>query len=634
MCGLTGIFDSRERRPVDAALLEHMTDQLIHRGPDGGGLHLEAGLGLGHRRLAIIDLAAGQQPMTSQDGKLILVFNGEIYNFRTLTDELKLAGHQFRTHSDSEVILHGWRQWGADCVQHFAGMFAFALWDQEQEILMLARDHLGKKPLYWARRTDGMMFFASELKALTGIPGLDLTLDARSIEDYFAYGYVPDPRSIYLGIHKLPPAHRMIWRRGQPEARPEPYWDIAFQPTQAEPAEKQAEHLRASLAAATETRMIADVPLGAFLSGGVDSSAVVAMMAQAAGAEASPTQTFAIGFTDPTYDESAYARRIAERYHTLHHSAIADAFDLSLIDLLAGIYDEPFGDSSAMPTLLVCQLARRSVTVALSGDGGDEVFAGYRRQALHLRMEGLRRALPAGLRRALFGGLAEIAPKADWAPRWLRAKTSLMELAGDSAGAYFQAVSCLNDPARERLFSRSFHRSLQGYRAADLLREHIARAATDDPLQQVQYADLKTWLAGGILVKVDRASMANSLEVRSPFLDYRLVQWGLNLPTGAKLDNGEGKALLKKAMAPFIDRDLLYRRKQGFSMPLARWFRGPLRQRISALAASERLGDSGFFAMAQIKTMVDQHVSGRSDQSVGLWLLLMFESFLAGPGKN
>jgi asparagine synthase (glutamine-hydrolysing) len=626
MCGLAGLFDSRARSPIDPALLSRMTDSLAHRGPDGSGLHIGAGIGLGHRRLSIIDLAGGSQPMANETGRVIVVFNGEIYNFRELAAELSAAGHRFQSHSDTEVIVHGWEEWGPDCVRRFDGMFAIALWDEDRQTLFLARDHLGKKPLYWSVRDDGMVAFASELKALAPCPGLSRSLDPQAVEDFFAYGYVPDPRSIFAGIGKLPPAHSLVWRRGDAAPLIADYWTVDFAAHPGGNAADRAADLRSRLLEATRARLVADVPLGAFLSGGLDSSAVVALMAQSL---AQPVQSFAIGFEDPAYDESPYAQRVAERYHTDHHVRIADPEDVGLVERLAGIYDEPFGDSSAMPTYLLCRAARERVTVALSGDGGDEVFAGYRRQAMHLRTESIRRRLPGPLRRPLFGALAALYPKADWAPRRLRAKTTFQELACDSAEAYFRAVSALNDETRARLFSPAFKRRLGGYRAQDLLRGHMDRLGGEDPLRQIQYADLKTWLAGGILVKVDRASMANSLEVRSPLLDHRLVAYGLSLPAGDKIRDGRGKALLKDAMRGDIDIDLIERRKQGFSVPLARWFRGPLRTTIESLATSERLGDSGLFAMDEIASLVARHLSGRSDHATALWLLLMFDAFLA-----
>ncbi len=625
MCGVAGIFDSRGKREVDRGLLRRMTDSLAHRGPDGSGEHIGPGIGLGHRRLAIIDVGGGHQPLYNEDGQVAVVFNGEIYNFQDLVVELEAAGHVFRTHSDTEVIVHAWEQWGPAAVGRFRGMFAFALWDETSQNLFIARDHLGKKPLYYCEMTDGTLIFGSELKALAVHPDLPRDLDVAAIEDYFAYGYIPEPRSIYRAVRKLPPAHSLLWHRGDARPRIEAYWDLAFNEPKLDDLDEAKSELIARLTEATKMRLMSEVPLGAFLSGGVDSSAVVALMA---GLSHDPVRTFSIAFGDKEYDESAYAQRMADRYGTEHHARQVSPDDFELLDRLASIYDEPFGDSSAMPTFRVCALARERVTVALSGDGGDELFAGYRRYALHARAERARRALPAALRRPLFGALGQLYPKADWAPRWLRAKTTFQELALDSCDAYFQAVSVINDGLRNRLFSPAFRRDLQGYNAVEVLRGHMKRAATDDIVLQNQYLDLKTSLPGGILVKVDRAAMANSLEVRAPLLDYRLAQWSADLAPDLKLKGGEGKLVLKRALEPYVDQDLLYRPKQGFSMPLARWFRGALLPRLQSMAEGRTLAETGIFDMDTVRRLVSQHASGRWDHSAALWLLLMFEAFL------
>ncbi|MBF0562254.1 MAG: amidotransferase 1, exosortase A system-associated [Alphaproteobacteria bacterium] len=626
MCGLVGMFDTLGRREMDEALLRRMNDKLVHRGPDGGGLHVGPGIGLGHRRLAIIDIGGGHQPMYNEDNTVAVVFKGEIYNFQPLAHELETLGHVFRSRCDTEVILHAWEQWGQDSVKRFHGMFAFALWDEPKQTLFLARDHLGKKPLYWTRLADGMAVFGSELKAVMEHRAVPKDLDPHAVEDFFAYGYIPDPRSIFGAVRKLPPAHRLVWRRGQPAPVVDAYWDLEFGAAPVSDLDDATDQLLTRLREATRSRLLSDVPLGAFLSGGVDSSGIVAMMAELSGEVA--VKTFSICFDDQQYDESVYSSRIARRYGTDHHVQTVNPDDCAQIDRLAGIYDEPFGDSSALPTLQVCALARSGVTVALSGDGGDEVLAGYRRYAMHLHGERVRRALPLSLRRPVFGLLGRIYPKADWAPRWMRARTTFQELALDSTRAYFQMVTALNDEQRTRLFTPAFRRQLQGYHAFNVLRDHMERADTDDALARIQYADLKTWLPGSILVKVDRASMANSLEVRAPLLDVGLLEWSTRLTPETKVRGNQGKLVLKRALEPYVDHDILYRPKRGFSMPLARWFRGPLRARVGELANSSRLADSRIFDMDEVGRMVRLHQSARSDQSVGLWLLLMFDAFL------
>lgn len=626
MCGIVGIMDVAGTRAIAPDLVSRMNETQHHRGPDEGGLHLEPGLGLGHRRLSIIDLATGQQPLFNEDGSVVVVFNGEIYNYRELIQILAGCGHRFRTRSDTEVIVHAWEQWGEACVERFRGMFAFALWDRNRQTLFLARDRLGVKPLYYALLPGGLLVFGSELKALTAHPGLGRDLDPFAIEEYFALGYVPEPRTIYAGACKLPPAHTLTIRRGQPVPVPHEYWDVRFsldnpigeREAQTELVERLQESIR--------LRMIADVPLGAFLSGGVDSSAVVAMMA---GVSAEPVNTCSIAFTDPAFDESTFARQVAARYHTRHFVDTVDSDDFDLVDVLARIYDEPYADSSALPTYRVCQLARRHVTVALSGDGGDENFAGYRRYRMHAAEQRLRDALPISLRRPVFGLLGRLYPKADRAPRVLRAKSTFQALARSAVDAYFHSVSVLRDDMRGELYSNEFKARLGGYTAAEVFRRHAGRAATDDALALVQYLDLKTYLVGDINTKVDRASMAHSLEVREPLMDHPLVEWLATLPSTFKVRGREGKHLLKQAMAPYLPREVMYRPKMGFAVPLAHWFRGSLKQRMRDAILGPDLAATGLFNEKYLRQLIHAHQSGARDYSAPLWSLLMFQAFLA-----
>jgi asparagine synthase (glutamine-hydrolysing) len=554
------------------------------------------------------------------------VFNGEIYNFHELATELIGRGHRFRTHSDTEVIVHAWEEWGEQCVDRFNGMFAFALWDESRQTLFLARDRLGEKPLYYTLLSDGRLLFASELKSLECCPELDRGIDPHAIEDFFAFGYIADPRSIYRNVRKLPPAHYLAARRGQPLPEPRPYWDVRFlnEPKHLR-SEEVAEELIGRLREAVRLRMIADVPLGAFLSGGVDSSGVVAMMA---GLSRTPVRTFSIGFAARGWDESAYAALVAKRYGTEHYLKEVDPNSFDLIDRLAMMYDEPFGDSSAMPTFRVCSMARQRVTVALSGDGGDEVFAGYRRHRWHVSEERIRRLLPHSIRRPVFGLLGRLYPKLDWLPRPLRAKATLQELARDPVAAYFSSVSICSDAVRTHLFSTALRRDLQGYSAVEVLKAHFANSGSDDPLSQVQYADLKTYLPGDILTKVDRASMANSLEVRVPFLDHTLVEWAATIPPHLKLRGREGKYILKSGLEPSLPHDILYRPKQGFGVPLALWFRGPLKEKVARTLRGAVLRESGLFDMRHIDRLIGQHMSGKVDHSAPLWSLLVFAAFL------
>jgi asparagine synthase (glutamine-hydrolysing) len=625
MCGIVGIFDLSGERTVSRELVTRMNDSQLHRGPDELGYHFEAGLGLGHRRLSIIDLSTGQQPLYNEDGSVVIVYNGEIYNYRDLIPELVSLGHSFRTKSDTEVIVHAWEQWGEDCVRRLRGMFAFALWDRNRETLFLARDRLGVKPLYYAALADGMLVFGSELKSLVLHPAFRREIEPRAVEDYLAYGYVPEPYSIFRQALKLPPGCTLSVKRGAALPPPREYWDVPFRRGAALTLQAAQDELIERLREAVSIRLVSEVPLGAFLSGGVDSSAVVAMMA---GCSADPVNTCSISFGDPAFNEAAYARDVAERYRTRHFVERVDTDDFDLLDTLAEVYDEPFADSSAIPTFRLCQLARKHVTVALSGDGGDENFAGYRRYRWHVYEERVRSALPPALRAPVFGLLGDIYPKADWAPRVLRAKSTLEALARNSVEGYFHSVSVMGDGQRQKLASDAFRRELQGYRAIEVLRRHAERAPKGEPLSLVQYLDMKTYLVGDILTKVDRASMAHSLEVRVPLLDHPLMEWLSGLPPDLKLRGREGKYLFKRALEPYLPHEILYRPKMGFSVPLAGWFRGPLRQRVRDAVLGPVMTDSGYFNPRFLHEMVDEHQSGARDYSVSLWSLLMFEAFL------
>jgi asparagine synthase (glutamine-hydrolysing) len=625
MCGIVGIFDPRGERQIERQTLHAMNERQHHRGPDEGDLYIETGVGLGHRRLSVIDLSTGQQPLFNEDGSVVIVFNGEIYNFRELMAELAGFGHVFRTHSDTEAIVHAWEQWGEACVGRLRGMFAFAIWDRNAKTFFVARDRLGIKPLYYAIAEDGCFIFGSELKALLAHPGLARKIDPCAVEEYFAYGYVPEPRTIYRGVMKLEPGHTLKLRVGASMPPPQQYWDVPFRPLGALSEADASRELNERLREAVQSHMVADVPLGAFLSGGVDSSAIVATMA---GLAKEPVNTCSIAFNVAAYDESVYAAQVAEQYQTRHHCETVDNNDYALLDTLADLYDEPFADSSAIPTYRVCELARKRVTVALSGDGGDENFAGYRRYRLAMAEQRVRSAMPLALRKPLFGTLGKIYPKADWAPRVLRAKTTFEALSRDLVEGYFHGVSVMPDRLRARLFSPAFRASLQGYAAFEVMRGHASAAPTDDPLSIIQYLDMKTWLPGDILTKVDRASMAHALEVRVPLLDHQLVEWISGLPSSLKLRGQEGKYIFKKTLEPQLSNDILYRDKMGFSIPLASWFRGPLRRRVREALLGPALADSGIFDMGFVSEMVEQHQSGRRDYSAPIWMLLMFEAFL------
>ena len=629
MCGIAGIFHVSTPKPVDPLRVTRMCDAMVHRGPDGAGVWTGTGVGLGHRRLSIIDVAGSPQPMASSDGKAILSFNGEIYNYRELREELRATGAVFQTDGDSEVILAAWQRWGPACVSHLHGMFAFAVYDTEQRTLFLARDRLGVKPLFYAQLSDGSIAFASELKGLLAHPLLRREVDPLAIEDYLTWGYVPDHRSILAGVSKLPAGHSLLLRSGGSLPAPVQWWDVSFaERRKGNSADLEAELLHL-LRQAVTSRMVADVPLGAFLSGGVDSSSVVALMAENS---REPVKTCSIGFDVTALDESDYAARVATLFGTDHRSRRVSPDDFEAVGSLAAMFDEPFADASALPTWRVCQLARESVTVALSGDGADEAFAGYRRHIFQHGEERMRALVPQAIRGPLFGSLGKLYPKADWAPRPLRAKTTLLSLASSGEDGYARALSVIPPELRDTLYSADFLKLRGDYRAEQPFTELMRRAPARSGIDRAQYADLKFWLPGDILTKVDRTSMAVSLEAREPLLDHRLIEFAAALPESLRLRRGEGKWLLKKTMRRYLPDEILYRQKQGFVTPIAQWFRGPLAGAAREIGSSAALSRTGWFNGPRLTALAQAHISGRSDHSRLLWQLLMLDKSLANLG--
>ncbi len=601
-----------------------MTEALAHRGPDAEGYYFDEHVGLGHRRLAIIDLASGHQPMFNEDKSIVLIFNGQIYNYQALRTELARAGHHFRTESDTEVIIRAWEEWGPESVKRLRGMFAFALYDKKSPLLFLARDRLGKKPLYYSVLGNGELIFASELKALLVHPFFRRQLDPVSIDRYFAFGYIPEPNTVYRNVFKLPAAHTLEFRQSGERPKPIRYWRLSAQSTPCSEVDA-ARELIARLDEATRIRLMSEVPLGAFLSGGVDSSAVVSSMARQTH---SPVKTFALGFNDEEQDELHHARRIADRYGTQHVEGSVNVDPLSTYLHQAAVFDEPFADSSSVPTLEVCRLTRQRVTVALSGDAGDELFAGYRRYSWLARTERMRRAIPAQIRRPLFGTLGALYPKLDWAPQWLRARTTFSEIAVSTTEGYFRSLCKVPDEMRHAIFSGNIRQAIAGQHPAEVIAASMEEAESDDPVTCAQYADLMTYLPGDILTKVDRCSMSVSLEVRAPMLDHELVEWAFTLPSKLKLTAGESKYILKRALEPFVPKENLYRTKQGFATNLAAHFRKHS-TRISDALTRGVMADSGLFNVAAIETIHRRHNSGLEDHSQALWSLLMFSGFLS-----
>ena len=622
MCGIAGLFHPGTPKPVEPARVRAMIDALAHRGPDGEGVWTAPGVGLGHRRLSIIDIAGSPQPMG--DGALTVTYNGEIYNFAELRAELIGQGARFRTGGDTEVLLHGWRAWGPELLGRLHGMFAFALHDADAQTLFLARDRLGVKPLHYAELADGSVAFASELKGLLAHPLVRRAADLRAVEDYLAWGYVPDDSCIVAGVRKLPAGHFLHLQRGRPVPEPCRWWQVSFADRARGSADDLSAELVEHLRTAVRSRLVSDVPLGAFLSGGVDSSAVVALMAEAS---SRAVKTCTIGFDERGHDERGYADLVAQRFHTDHRERVVSPDDLHLLDPLVAAFDEPFADASALATYQVSALARETVTVALSGDGADEAFAGYRRQRFHHAEERARALMPLALRRAA-GALGSVYPKADWAPRPLRAKTTLLALAADGNEAYARAVGVTTPELRATLFSADARRELAGYRAEDAWIATMRAAPAREPLDRAQYADLMRWLPGAMLTKVDRTSMAVGLEAREPLLDHRLVEFATTLPAAMRVRGGQGKWLLKRALEPFLPREVLYRPKMGFVTPVSAWFRGRLADDAAALARSKVLADTGWFDLTALARLADDHRTGRAEHGRTLWQFLMLEKSL------
>ncbi len=616
MCGIVGIYNSVDRAPVSTNLVKAMTGSLVHRGPDDEGFYVSGGIGLGHRRLSIIDLAAGHQPMTNEDESVWVVFNGEIYNFMELQDDLSKKGHVFKTRSDTEVIVHLYEEIGERCFERLRGMFAIAIWDGRYRKLILARDRVGKKPLFYFY--DGSRIaFASEMKALLKVPNVSREIDLEAVSDYFSFLYIPAPKSIFKQIRKVLPGHYVV--ASEKGIRDVEYWDINFSETLEATEEKWCEKLFETYREAVRLRMISDVPLGAFLSGGVDSSSVVALMA---GLTNGPVTTCSIGFEEKEFNEIDHAREVAFRFETNHHEQVVRPDAVGVVEKLVWHYDEPFADSSAVPTYYVSKVAREHVTVALSGDGGDENFAGYRRYYFDRRENVIRALLPAVVRQPIFGALASLYPKADWAPRIFRGKATFQNLARTPIEAYFRSVSAFQSELKAKVLHQDLLSELKGYDSLDVLRCYYQRADTDDPLSRIQYVDIKTYLTDDILVKVDRASMAHSLEVRAPILDHKFMEFAASMPSSLKLRGTNGKYIFKKALQQVLPEAVLRRGKMGFAVPLAQWFRKDLREMAHSVIF-DRNGDR-LLDGSTVKRVWQEHQSGLRDRSTELWTLLMF----------
>ena len=617
MCGIAGVAGSLN---ADQAVLGRMNAALRHRGPDGEGSYRDETVGLAMRRLAIIDLQTGDQPMFNEDHSVCVVFNGEIYNFRDLRSDLERLGHRFATQSDTEVVVHAYEQFGVGCVEHLWGMFALALWDSARKRLLLARDRLGKKPLVYYRAPDNGLAFASEFQALLAHPAVPREVNPTAIDDYLTYLYVPSPTSAYRDVRKLPPGHRLVW---QPDRLVvERYWSPYFGGKLELPEDEAVEQFGDLFRDAVRRRLIADVPLGAFLSGGIDSSSVVAEMAVLS---TSQVKTFSIGFGERDLDELGYARQVAERFGTEHHERIVEPHALAILPTLVRHYGEPYGDSSAVPSYYVSRLTREHVTVALNGDGGDELLAGYERHWA-ARLAARYDSLPEFVRHRLVQPLVPWVPAPRQRRAFLRrAKRFLAAAHLPVLDRYLLWVGAYSPAQKASLYSPDFVHSLHGNDSGHWLRASLAPEPELDPVDAVQRADTLLYLPEDLLVKIDIASMASSLEARSPFLDHRLVEFCAMLPSSYKLRGRTSKWLLRRLMRDRLPSRILTRPKMGFGVPVGEWLRGELRPLLDDTVLSARALERGYFKPDAVRSIVDEHVSGRADRTPHLWALLMLE---------
>jgi asparagine synthase (glutamine-hydrolysing) len=619
MCGIAG-FSRHQFAHSSTDMLESMGQAIFHRGPDAGGTYIDDNVGLCHRRLSILDLStAGNQPMYSQDQRYIIVFNGEIYNFLELRADLEAQGVSFTTHTDTEVILELYAKVGVKCLDKLNGMFAFALWDSQEKTLFLARDRIGKKPLYYVHNDQGQFAFGSEIKALLPLPFVDRTIRDDAVYDFFAYQYVPDPKTIFTSVQKCPPAHYMLYKDG--ELTITSYWDIDFSHVSSASEHTLTEQLRELTAQCTKRRMVADVPLGAFLSGGVDSSGVVAMMAQQSD---TPVKTCSIGFDEERFNETEFAQAVADQYHTEHHEFTVHANVEDRLEQIVSYFDEPFADPSLVPTYFVSELARQEVTVAIAGDGGDEIFAGYEKYAIDAVENRMRNAVPNVIRKKLLPPLANLFAGSSLT-LFRKAKSLCDSLATDPGMGFYLTNAQIDDRTWQTLAKPEFKKRLNHYHPSQITLDTYNKGNGPDHLSRILYTDLKTFLPGGILVKVDRMSMAHSLEVRAPLLDKEVIEFAANLPSALKFKDGEKKHILKETFKPLLPDDILYRKKMGFSVPLDSWFRQEIKSLSERYLFTQVIGLTKYFEASAIKGLWDQHQQGSHQHGAVLWSLLMFE---------
>ena len=618
MCGIAGFISKDRNAPVGEReiLLDKMCKIITHRGPDEQGAIVKERAALGMRRLSIIDLKCGQQPIFNENGNLAIVFNGEIYNFCELKKELESLGYRFKTNSDTETILHAFEEFGTKCLEKLRGMFAFAVWNFRDETLFLARDRVGKKPLFYSLTEKGNFVFGSELKVLLAHGEIEKRVDYAALDAYLSFGYVPEEFCIFQKIEKLQPGEFLIFKNG--EIRTEKYWDFAYEKTAETKSEAEyVSELRRLVKEAVEVRLVSEVPLGAFLSGGVDSSAVVAMMSQISGV---PVKTFSIGFNEDTFNELKFARAAAKRFNTEHHEFVVTPDLVEIVDELVWHFDEPFADSSALPTFMVSKMAREFVTVVLSGDGGDELFAGYTRYATDRKRSGFEK-LPRAVRQNL------LKPLSERLPHGFSGKNFLYNASLNRIDRYIDSISHFNQMRKNALYAPDFLTNLNGSfgKAAQTFREIAASIETGNPVDNLLYLDSKTYLPADILTKVDRMSMAASLEARAPLLDHKLIEFAARVPAELKLKGLETKYIFKKALEGVVPNEILYREKQGFGVPINEWINSELRERTRETLLEKRTLERGFFRAKYIEMLLEEHAKNRRDHSHALWILLMLE---------
>ena len=620
MCGIAGRINYVSERPVSAALVQGMCDLIAHRGPDGSGVWTRGHAGLGHRRLAIIDLSeAGAQPMSTADGQIWLTFNGEIYNFLELRSELEARGHRFRSHTDSEVILYAYREYGVECISRLRGMFAFAIWDEPRRRLLVARDRLGKKPLFYTNDADGLAF-ASEPKAFLADPSFSSTPNPAALSAYLTYQYVPAPMSAFEGVHKLPPAHYLLVEDGRVTVRR--YWKLSYGTKRNITEAEAVDELRSRLREAVRIRLVSDVPLGAFLSGGIDSGAIVALMSELG---AVPVRTFSIGFQEKEYDELDYARLVAKRYETQHEEFVVRPNAMEILPRLVWHYNEPFADSSAIPTFLLSELTRRYVTVALNGDAGDENFAGYERyraNVLASRFDGM----PSVLRRPL-DLVARMVPASGTSKSVMSRGKRFLEALGEGRERRYVRWMSHFQPLLKSELCRAEFQEVAGGDASDILLRSYAESDAPDFVDATLDVDVNNYLPDDLLVKVDIATMAHGLEGRSPLLDHPLMEFAASLPSGLKMNGAIKKYIFKEAVKPLLPKEIIERPKMGFGVPLDHWFRHELKDLAYDVLLSDSLRQRGYFHEHVVRRLLDEHTRGVRSWHYQLWNLLMFESW-------